>query len=109
MDLRDVKLGGPCSLCGEPQAFRAANCTRSRAECPYGKAEAALITALTPMRLARMLKLYVATHEGLTQKQVAQEAGIGESTLSRFLSGEQMPDGRAFAALVTWCFGEHRA
>ena len=60
-------------------------------------------------RLTRMLKLYVATHEELTQKRVAQEAGISESSLSRFLSGEQMLDGRAFAALVAWCFGDHKA
>jgi predicted DNA-binding transcriptional regulator AlpA len=63
-----------------------------------------------PMRLARMLKIYVATHEGgLTQKQVAKEAGMSEASLSRFLTGEQMPDGRSFGALVAWCFGEHRA
>lgn len=64
---------------------------------------------LVPMRLTRMLKLYVATHEELTQKRVAQEAGISESSLSRFLSGEQMLDGRAFAALLAWCFGDHKA
>lgn len=64
---------------------------------------------LVPMRLTRMLKLYVATHEELTQKRVAQEAGISESSLSRFLTGEQMLDGRAFAALVAWCFGDHKA
>lgn len=55
-----------------------------------------------PMRFARMLKLYIAAHDGLTQKQVAQQAGVGESTLSRFLSGEQVPDGKAFAALLAW-------
>jgi len=66
--------------------------------------------APVPMRLARMLKLYVATHEGgLTQRQVAKEAGMSEATLSRFLTGEQMPDGRSFGALVAWCFGDHRA
>jgi transcriptional regulator with XRE-family HTH domain len=58
-----------------------------------------------PMRLARMLRLYVAASEDLTQKQVAHESGVNESTLSRFLSGEQMPDGRAFAALLAWCLG----
>ena len=63
-----------------------------------------------PMRLARMLKLYVANHEGgLTQKQVAKEAGMSEASLSRFLAGEQIPDGRSVGALIAWCFGEHRA
>lgn len=66
--------------------------------------------ASSPMRLARMLKLYLATHEGgLTQKQVAKEIGMSEASLSRFLTGEQMPDGRSFGALVAWCFGDHRA
>ncbi|MBK8105990.1 MAG: helix-turn-helix domain-containing protein [Betaproteobacteria bacterium] len=65
--------------------------------------------AAAPMRLARMLRLYVAATEGLTQKQVAQAAGVNESTVSRFLSGEQLPDGRAFAALLTYCLGEHGA
>jgi transcriptional regulator with XRE-family HTH domain len=58
-----------------------------------------------PMRLARMLRLYIAASEDMTQKQVAQECGVSTSTVSRFLSGEQMPDGRAFAALLAWCLG----
>lgn len=62
---------------------------------------------LAQMRLARMLRLYVAATEGLTQKKVARAAGVSESTLSRFLSGEQMPDGRAFASLLVYCLAEH--
>ena len=68
-----------------------------------------LVAQPPPMRLARMLRLYVAATEGLTQKQVAQKSGVNESTLSRFMSGEQMPDGRAFAALLAYCLGEHEA
>lgn len=60
-----------------------------------------------PMRLARMVRLFIAADGTLTQKQVAMEIGINESTLSRFLSGEQMPDSRAFVALVIWCFGTY--
>lgn len=63
----------------------------------------------TPTRLARMLKLYIAAADGLSQKQIAAECEMSESTLSRFLSGEQQPDGRAFFRLVTWCFGDHKA
>lgn len=55
-----------------------------------------------PMRFARMLRLYVATTDGVTQQRVATEAGVSESTLSRFLRGQQMPEGRAFAALLSW-------
>jgi len=74
---------------------------------------AATLAAIAPrakqIRLARMLRLYIAATEGLTQKQVAQQTGINESTVSRFLSGEQMPDGRAFSALLIHCLGEHES
>lgn len=91
-----VKIGGPDAPC------------RKDMEATYDLPTPSMAPA--PMRLARMLKLYVATHEGsLTQKQVAKEAGMSEASLSRFLTGEQMPDGRSFGALVAWCFGEHRA
>lgn len=62
-----------------------------------------------PMRLARMIKLYIAATDGLNQKTVAQQSGISESTLSRFLGGDQMPDGRAFAALLAWSLRDQEA
>jgi hypothetical protein len=93
------RVGGPCGICNLPQ-IRRRECTRTHTECPYGKAEPTVPEA--PMKLARMLKLYAAITDGVTQKQIAQEAGVSESTLSRFLSGEQMPDGRAIAALISW-------
>lgn len=117
MTYRDIRIGGPCAQCGRTQAERA-GCTKSREECPYGREAvnpdllaiiAQAVPQPKPMRLARMLKLYVAATEGMTQKQVAQQAGVNESTLSRFLSGEQMPDGTAFAALLVWCLGKHEA
>ena len=67
------------------------------------------MVVLAPMRLARMLKLYVSATEGYSSAQLAMESGVSESTISRFLAGKQMPEAKAFAALVTWCFGEHRA
>ena len=75
----------------------------------FAAAIAAIVPQAKPMRLARMLRLYVAATEGLTQKQVAQQSGVSESTVSRFLSGEQMLDGRAFAALLAYCLGEHES
>lgn len=117
MTYRDIRIGGPCPRCGRTQSERQ-GCTNSREECPYGRESAApdilsmivqMVPQPKPMRLARMLKLYVATTDGMTQKQVAQQAGVNESTLSRFLSGEQMPDGAAFAALLVWCLGKHEA
>ena len=86
----------PNALIGKPQAA-------------HRKEQAPTAPAAAPMRLARMLRLYVAATEGLTQKHVAKVAGVNESTVSRFLSGEQMPDGRAFAALLAYCLGEHGA
>lgn len=117
MTYKDIRLGGPCPQCGKTQSERS-GCTKTRDECPYGRdsATADILSMVTtmipvskPLRLARMLRLYVAATEGLTQKQVAQQAGVNESTLSRFLSGEQMPDGAAFAALLVWCLGKHEA
>lgn len=66
-------------------------------------------TAPPPMRLARMLKLYVAATNGYSSAQLSIESGVSESTISRFLAGKQMPEAKAFAALVAWCFGDHRA
>lgn len=118
MTYRDIRIGGPCPQCGRTQSERA-GCTKSRDECPYGRerqmtdiismAKQIVVEQPKPVRLARMLRLYIAATEGMTQKQVAQATGVNESTLSRFLSGEQMPDGAAFAALLVWCLGKHEA
>ena len=117
MTYRDSRIGGPCPDCGRTQSERP-GCTKSRDECPYGRDQGSadilsMVTQIAaqpkPVRLARMLRLYIAATEGMTQKQVAQATGVNESTLSRFLSGEQMPDGAAFAALLIWCLGKHEA
>lgn len=54
------------------------------------------------MRLAKMMRIYIAS-EGLDQKTVAQECGVSETTLSRFLSGERLPEADAFMRLLSWC------
>ena len=59
------------------------------------------------MKLGRMIRLYIDTTDGMTQKQLAAETGVNESTISRFLSGEQMPDATAFSKLLAWTLGEH--
>lgn len=56
------------------------------------------------MRLAEMLRLYIAANN-LEQKAVAQEIGISESTLSRFLGGTNTPDGVGFMRVVAWATG----
>ena len=49
-----------------------------------------------------MLRIYLAAMN-LQQKDVAEEIGISESTLSRFLSGQQMPDAAGFMKIIGWC------
>jgi transcriptional regulator with XRE-family HTH domain len=50
-----------------------------------------------------MIRLYIEASEFLTQKGVAKACGVSESTLSRFLSGEQMPDAPSFIRILAWC------
>lgn len=103
--MTELRIGGPCGTCGLPQLARRGGCTRTRNECPYGKEPEASPPAA--MRLARMLKLYLATADDCTALQLAADTGVSESTISRFLAGKQMPDARAFAAILAWCFGDH--
>lgn len=56
------------------------------------------------MRIAEMLRLYIAANN-LEQKVVAQEIGISESTLSRFLGGTSIPDGLGFVRMIAWATG----
>lgn len=54
-----------------------------------------------------MLKLYIDTTDGMSQKKLSEETGVSETTISRFLAGERLPDAQAFAAIQAWCCGEH--
>jgi len=56
------------------------------------------------MRLAEMLRLYIAAN-GLEQKAVATEIGVSESTLSRFVSGNAVPDAIGFMRIIAWATG----
>ena len=96
------KLGGPCEICGLPQFERKDKCPKSRAECPYGRVDAPTVTTT---RFARMLRLYIATTEGYSSRRLSEETGVSESTISRFLSGQQLPDAAGFAALLSWVLG----
>ena len=53
-------------------------------------------------RFAEMLRLYFAAYR-INQKDAAEEIGISESTLSRFLGGNQMPDAHGFMRIIAWC------
>lgn len=56
------------------------------------------------MRLAEMLRLYIAAN-GLEQKAVANDIGVSESTFSRFLAGNAMPDAIGFMRIIAWATG----
>lgn len=56
------------------------------------------------MRLAEMLRLYIAAN-GLEQKAVAAEIGVSESSFSRFLAGNSVPDAIGFMRIVSWVTG----
>ena len=53
-------------------------------------------------RLSEMLRIYIAAMN-IEQKTVAIEIGISESSLSRFLNGEQLPDSPGFIRILMWC------
>lgn len=95
--MNDIRIGGPCPECGLAQAARAEGCKRSRQECSYGKFD----QKANASRLAMMLRLFIAS-QGLEQRAVADDMGISESTLSRFLSGKQNPDGAGFCKIIVW-------
>ena len=52
-------------------------------------------------RFAEMVRIYLAAYR-MTQKQAAEEIGINESTLSRFLNEGAMPDAHGFMRIVAW-------
>jgi predicted transcriptional regulator len=94
--IRDRKLGGPCHKCGRAQI----DCARQGCDvigCAYNPNK----IAPAQMRLARALRLLIAA-ENLEQKAVAEQIGINESTLSRFLSGRADPDAAGFARILSW-------
>jgi len=51
--------------------------------------------------LGEMMKLYFAV-EGYEHKDVAEDIGISQSTLSRFLSGKNTPDTESFIKILNW-------
>ena len=53
------------------------------------------------MRLAKMILLYLAANN-LSQKNVAKDLGISESSFSRYLSGDSGLDAVSFMKLISW-------
>ena len=59
------------------------------------------------MILAKMLRLYLDAND-LDQKTAAQQMKINESTLSRFMSGQTLPDAENFMRILLWATGTRR-
>ena len=53
-------------------------------------------------RLAIAIRLYIAS-SNTDQKSLAQEWECSESTVTRFLSGQAMPESRTMARMFLWC------
>ncbi len=51
-----------------------------------------------------MMRLWLAANNK-TQAELAKELGINESTMSRFLSGKDLPYATTFIKIQTWAFG----
>lgn len=56
-------------------------------------------------RLAAMVKLWVKLTD-IKQNDLAEAWGCGSSTVTRFLAGENMPDGPTTARIIAWLFQE---
>lgn len=87
---------GECSYCG-------GNLTTDHS-CPQREqVEAAVESMLAeqPTKLARMIKLWVAAND-IEQAQLASEWKAPPATVSRFLNGKNMPDGRTTARIIAW-------
>lgn len=50
-----------------------------------------------------MIKLWAAAH-GIDQRQLAEELGTTGATVSRFVNGQNMPDGATTARIIGWLF-----
>ena len=59
------------------------------------------------MRLRQMIKMHI-TWKGISQKIAAKDIGIGESTLCRFLKGQQNPEAAAFMKIIQWVCKEDK-
>lgn len=56
------------------------------------------------MRLSKMMKMYVAVNDKM-QQQIAEEIGIGSSTLTRFIGGKNV-DQDATIKIINWLFSK---
>lgn len=55
------------------------------------------------VRLVQLVKLWISVY-GIEQVQLSKEWKASPSTVARFLSGEQMPDGPTTSRIIAWLF-----
>jgi len=56
-----------------------------------------------PTKLAVMLRMWLSYH-GIEQRDFSVELGCSPSTVTRFLAGTAMPDGKTVARIIAWLF-----
>lgn len=89
--------------CDEPRFGECPYCHGSLTnghKCPQQEA-AEQYLAEQPTKLAKMIKLWIAAND-IEQGQLAKEWGTPSATVSRFLNGKNMPDGKTTARIISW-------
>lgn len=87
---------GVCLHCGETLT--------NGHQCKGREVGEAILEAMQtdhPTKLAKMIKLWIAAND-IDQLQLAKEWGTPGATVSRFLNGKNMPDGRTTARIISW-------
>lgn len=87
---------GQCPYC-HGNLTNGHNCRQRR------EAEAAMqeLTAKSQTKLARMIRIWAAA-TGVEQAELAKAWGAAPSTVTRFLAGSTMPDGKTTARIIAW-------
>lgn len=89
----EVKYG-QCAFCG-------GNLTNGHT-CPQMEAAAREALAMKePSKLARMIRIWAAA-TGIEQAEIAKAWDSQPSTVSRFLNGNNLPDGKTMARIIAW-------
>lgn len=60
---------------------------------------------MKPTRLALALRLYIAANQ-IEQRLLAKEWDCSESTVTRFLAGQAMPEAKTMMRILAWMIEE---
>ena len=84
---------GQCAYCGN-------NITNGHT-CPQMERAQRELQSMEPTRLARMIRIWAAAI-GTEQTELAKQWNTAQSTVSRFLNGNSLPDGRTMSRIICW-------